>query len=208
MRSSSSPAACIAAANEPRLEAAARLTMGVSSWQSCVKEARISAFDSAGSRPGEAGRRARVHAEGRGRRAAPWDGERGERVRSEEVGYGERSGERGGLRREERRGGEARLLAVCGGKEAAGGDTGGKPVVGLEPQHQRHQVLEQVRHRHLPRHFVERLDRLVAHERLLDRGERLERPEEDGGVLEPAHVLDESAQLLGERNEHLVLIVD
>mmetsp|Transcript_6410 Transcript_6410/g.20457 ORF Transcript_6410/g.20457 Transcript_6410/m.20457 type:complete len:402 (-) Transcript_6410:103-1308(-) len=57
LRSSSSPAACIAAANEPRLEAAARLTMGVSSWHSCEKEARISAFDSAGSRPYAAAKR-------------------------------------------------------------------------------------------------------------------------------------------------------
>eukprot|EP00900_Chrysochromulina_parva_P005307 jgi/Chrpa1/14778/Chrysochromulina_OHIO_Genome00020852-RA len=60
----------------------------------------------------------------------------------------------------------------------------------------------------LLRDVIERVDRLVANDRLLDCGEGLERRKQRARMCRAAHVLDKVAKLLGKREQHLVLIVD
>jgi hypothetical protein len=74
--------------------------------------------------------------------------------------------------------------------------------------HERHKMVEQMLGRQLAANFVERLDRLLAHDRLLDRRERLERREQRDGVRSAADKVDEVAELLRQCQKHLILVVD
>jgi hypothetical protein len=73
---------------------------------------------------------------------------------------------------------------------------------------QRHKVVLQVCRAVLLRHRAQRLDGLVPDDRLLDGREALERRQQAVSVLGPADQGDEGAQLLGEGQQHLVLVVD
>ena len=98
-------------------------------------------------------------------------------------------------------------LFVRDGDHAARGDASGEPVAAGEAQNHGDVVLVDAVGGHGAANHAGCLDRLFAHDRLLDGVEVLQGVEEAVHVLGAAHLGDEVGHLLGRGEEALVLVV-
>mmetsp|Transcript_46728 Transcript_46728/g.123443 ORF Transcript_46728/g.123443 Transcript_46728/m.123443 type:complete len:402 (-) Transcript_46728:20-1225(-) len=94
------------------------------------------------------------------------------------------------------------------GEEAAHGDPRGEPVVRREAVDQRAEVALNLLLGHFHREFSEGLGGLLAHGDLLDVAELLERARESVSVVGAADPGDPRPELLSQRDEHFVVVVD
>ena len=97
---------------------------------------------------------------------------------------------------------------VAHADEAARRRARSEPVALRQPLDHGEEVLLEVDVRVLGRQQAQRVDRLVAHHRLLHRRQALQRTQQTVHVLGAADELRELAELLGQREQHLVLVVD
>lgn len=98
---------------------------------------------------------------------------------------------------------------VRGGVEGGGGGAGGEPLASGEALEEGEVVLVDLGLGEMLAHARDALGRLLPHERLLNRGEALEREEDRVGVGVAADVLDKALpELLREREENLVVVVE
>lgn len=97
---------------------------------------------------------------------------------------------------------------ITDGQEAAGRGAAGEPVTGDETLQGGHDVRLQVRWTVLRRDDPQRLHGLVADHGLLDGGQGLERLQQVHGVLGPTDETRELAELFGQGQQDLILVVD